>query len=134
MAFGALGSALFFDSRDEESAKRNLLIAAEMGHIHAANLYASLLRRDDSQMLLFWLWAGRVAIRGVPETFISAFVADLNQKVFFFFLESGDHCLEKYMHMPPRFVFAMKMAPQWAFAMGRALLGHVNLVDHLIFG
>ena len=59
-----------FCDRDLSSAKENCLIAAELGHIQAADAYGRLLGEADSAC---WLWFGRVALRGLPHSFFFLF-------------------------------------------------------------
>ena len=56
--------------KDFNLAKENYLIAAELGHVVAATAYGRLLGGSDPGC---WLWLGRVALLGLPISFLRSF-------------------------------------------------------------
>ena len=88
-------------------AKQNLLIAAELGHVWAADRYGFLL---DEFYPTRWLWWGRAAFRGCPRPFLR-FFSDLVER---FFSGSGNASA--------------------IFLIGRAFKGSINMETKEIFG
>ncbi len=69
--------------KDLNLAKQNLLIAAELGHIWAANSFGCLLGDSDPAC---WLWVGRAALHGLSFSFRDSF----SEQVELFFSDSGN--------------------------------------------
>jgi hypothetical protein len=92
---------------NEEKARENYLIAAELGHVDAMVLAGSLVEESDP---LRWFWWGRAAKRGDAYAFVQNFAQQLSQ------LESGSR------------------NGAVVFQIGRALNGHVSVEKRTIFG
>ena len=92
---------------DMNLAKQNYLIAAELGDIYAASSYSSCLDESDPAG---WLWFGRAALRGFPDSFLDYF----SNRVEEFFSGSG---------------YATNV-----FLIGRALKGNIDMEKKRIFG
>ena len=92
---------------DLNLAKENLLIAAELGHVCAADDYGNLLVESDPAC---WLWLGRAALRGRPRSFLYSFSTQVEQ----FFSGSGNATI--------------------VFLIGRALKENIDLEKKKIFG
>ncbi len=88
-------------------AKENFLIASELGDVYAADNYGSLLDESD---LHRWLWWGRAALRGWPDSFLRFF----SKQVELLFSGSGNASV--------------------VFLIGRALKGNICMEKKLIFG
>ncbi len=93
--------------KDLNSAKENLLIAAELGDIYAANSYGNWLDESDPA---HWLWLGRVALRGWPDSFLRSFSKQVDE----FFSCSGNATN--------------------VFLIGRVLKGNIDMEKKRIFG
>ncbi len=93
--------------KDLNLAKENLLIAAELGHVCAADDYGNLLVESDPAC---WLWLGRAALRGRPRSFLYSFSTQVEQ----FFSGSGNATI--------------------VFLIGRALKGNIDAEKEKIFG
>ena len=87
-------------------AKENLLIAAELGHIYAADSYGRLLGNSDPTC---WIWLGRAALRGLPDYFLGSFSEQVKQ----YFSGSGNASI--------------------MFLIGRALKGSIDMERKRIF-
>ncbi len=92
--------------KDLNSAKENLLIAAEFGHIYAAVEYGYLLVKSDPARWHFW---SRAAVRGFPDSFLRSF----SKEVKAFFSGSGNASV--------------------VFSIGRALKGNIDMEKKQIF-
>ncbi len=93
---------------DLDGAKFNYLIAAELGHIAAAEAYTRFL--DDFDVLR-WFWSHRIALRGRPFEFLHRFA----KQVDLFFSGAGSS------------------APV-VFMIGRTLRGKIDIERQEIFG
>ncbi len=93
--------------KDLSLAKENLLIAAELGHTYAALKYGDLLDEFDQAR---WLWLGRAAWLGFPDSFLHSFSRQVEQ----FFSGSGNATV--------------------VFLIGRALKGNIDMEKKEIFG
>ncbi len=93
--------------KDFDLAKQNLLIAAELGDGWASDAYGRLLDGSD---LSLWLWLGRAALRGYPDSFLSYFSEQVKQ----FCSGFGNASV--------------------VFLIGRALKGNIDLEKKEIFG
>ncbi len=62
--------------KDLNSAKENLLIAAELGYVWAAEDYGSLLGKSDP---VRWFWFGRAALHGLHASFLRSFSDQVEQ-------------------------------------------------------
>ncbi len=91
-----------------ESAKENILIAAELGSVDAADSYSNMLVESD---LMRWLWLSRAALHGLPQWFILSF----SQQVYEFFSDSGNNSSA-------------------VFLIGRTLKGNIDVENKRIFG
>ena len=69
--------------KDLNLAKENYLIAAELGHVWAADCYGRLLGESDP---VRWIWLGRAASRGLSDCFLAYFSKEVEQ----FFSGSGN--------------------------------------------
>ncbi len=108
--FSHLGDGFRFGfgcEKDLNSAKQNLLIAAELGHVWAAESYGFLLYETDPCR---WLWWSRAALRGLPDYFLSYFL----KQVELFFSGSGNATI--------------------VFLIGHALKGNIDMEKKEIFG
>ncbi len=92
--------------KDLNLAKQNLFIAAELGHIRAAEDYGNLLGKSDP---VRWFWWSRAALRGWPSSFLDHFAKQVEQ----FFSGSGNATI--------------------VFLIGRALKGNINMENRQIF-
>ncbi len=93
--------------KDLNLAKENFLMAAELGHVWAADDYGDMLHESDPAR---WLWWGRAAFRGLPDSFLDSFWQQVEQ----FFSGSGNATI--------------------MFLIGRALKGNIDVEKRLIFG
>ncbi len=93
--------------KDLNLAKENFLIAAELGHVYAARDFAFLLDESDPAR---WLWLGRAAFRGSPDSFVYGF----SKQVDLFFSGSGNATV--------------------VFLIGRALKANIDEEKERIFG
>ncbi len=93
--------------QDLNFAQENYLIAAELGHVWAANYYGRLLGESDPDC---WLWWSRAAVRGWPFSFLDHFAKRVEK----FFSGSGNATA--------------------VFWIGRALKGNINVEKKEIFG
>ena len=93
--------------KDLDFAKQNLLIAAELGDVWAADLYGNLLDESDP---VCWIWLGRAALRGSPFSFLSY----LSKQVEEFFSGAGNATV--------------------VFLIGRTLKGNIDMEKKQIFG
>ncbi len=93
--------------KDLSLAKENCLIAAELGHIMAAEDYGNLWGDSDP---VCWLWLGRAALRGETFSFLGSFSKQVEQ----FFSGSGNATI--------------------VFLIGRALKGNIDAEKEKIFG
>ncbi len=93
--------------KDLSLAQENFLIAAELGHVWAANYYGRLLGESDPDC---WLWWSRAAVRGWPFSFLDHFAKRVEK----FFSGSGNATA--------------------VFWIGRALKGNINVEKKEIFG
>ncbi len=93
--------------KDLNLAKKNILIAAELGHVWAALDYGHLLDESDPAR---WLWLGRAALRGWRISFLDHFAKQVNQ----FFSGAGNAIV--------------------VFLIGRALKGNIVMEKMEIFG
>ena len=93
--------------KDLNLAKQNLLIAAELGNVYAAEEFGRLLDESDPDC---WLWWSRAAVRGWPFSFLDHFAKQVEQ----FFSGSGNATA--------------------VFWIGRALKGNINVEKKEIFG
>ncbi len=93
--------------KDLNLARENLLIAAELGHIYAAERYGDLLDESDPAR---WIWLGRAALRGQPNSFLDSFANQVKR----FFSGSG--------------------AAPIMFLIGRVLEGNIDMEKKEIFG
>ena len=93
--------------QDLTFAKENFLIAAELGDVNAAWLYGNMLNESD---LARWLWLGKAALRGSPDSFLRSFSEQVEQ----FFSGSGNATV--------------------VFLIGRALKGNIYMEKKEIFG
>ncbi len=62
--------------KDLNLAKENFLIAAELGHVYDARVYGQMLGESDPAL---WLWFGRAALRGYPDSFLCYFSEQVKQ-------------------------------------------------------
>ncbi len=93
--------------KDLNLAKENFLIAAELGHVLAAEIYGNFLGESDPAR---WFWLGRAALRGRSFSFFGSFPKQVEQ----FFSGSGNATV--------------------VFLIGRALKGNIDVVKKEIFG
>ncbi len=93
--------------KDSILAKENFLIAAEVGHVWAADDYSLLLDESDPEC---WLWWGRAALRGWPDSFLDYFSKQVEQ----FFSGSGNATI--------------------VFLIGHVLKGNIDMEKKQIFG
>ncbi len=91
---------------DLNLAKENYLIAAELGHVHAAGFYGNLLEKSDPT---HWLWRGREALGGSPHPLLLSFSEEVVQ----FFSGSGNATI--------------------VFLIGRVLKGNIDMDKEEIF-
>ncbi len=108
--FNLLGSCFqngFGCEIDLNLAKQNYLIAAELGHISAANYYGNLFNESDPAR---WLWRSRAALRGSPVLFLHSFAEQVEQ----YFSGSGNATV--------------------VFLIGRALKDNIDAEKEKIFG
>ncbi len=91
---------------DLNLAKENYLIAAELGDVRAADFYERLLDELDP---VRWVWMGRAALRGLPNSFLFSFPKQVEQ----FFSGSENTTI--------------------VFLIGRALKGNIDLEKKEIF-
>ena len=84
----------------------NFLLAAELGDIHAAEDYGYWLDKSDPAR---WLWLGRAALRGSPDSFLDFF----SEQVEIFFSGCGNATV--------------------VFLIGRALKGNIDMEKKEIF-
>ena len=61
--------------KDVNLAKENLLIAAELGYVWAAQYYGDLLGESDP---VRWIWLSRAALRRAPGSFLHSFSTQVN--------------------------------------------------------
>ncbi len=92
---------------DLNLAKENFLIAAELGQVDSADDYGRLLDESDPAC---WIWLGRAALRGLPNSFLFSFSKQIER----FFSGSGNATI--------------------VFLIGRALKGNIDLEKKKIFG
>ncbi len=92
---------------DFNSAKENILVAAELGHVWAADYYARLLGEFDSAR---WIWLARVALHGFPFSFLVSFSKPVEQ------------------------LFSCSGNAKIVFLIGRALKGNINMEKKEMFG
>ena len=101
----------FLDSigceKDLNLAKQNLLIAAELGNVWAAESYGRLLDVSDPDC---WLWWSRAALRGSANSFLDSCPKQVEE----FFSGSGDSTI--------------------VFLIGRALKANIDVEKKQIFG
>ncbi len=107
LEFGRFLSAGFGCEENLDTAKENLLIAAELGHGDAAHCYGRLLGESDPA---HWIWWGRAALRFIPGSFLDAF----STQVELFFSGSGNATI--------------------VCLIGRALKGNIDMEKKRIFG
>ncbi len=88
-------------------ARETFLIAAELGHVWATACYGCLLGKSEPTC---WIWLGRAALRGMPDSFLDYFSKQVKQ----FFSGSGNATV--------------------VFLIGRALKGNIDLEKKQIFG
>ncbi len=93
--------------KDVNLAKENFLIAAELGHVNAAEDFGRLLVESDHAR---WLWLGRASLRGLPLPFLSSF----SKQVENFFSGAGNASI--------------------VLLIGRALKGNIDMEKKEIFG
>ncbi len=93
--------------KDLNLAKENFLIAAELGHVWAADDYGDMVHESDPAR---WLWWGRAALRNRPRSFLWSFLEQIKQ----FFSGAGNAAV--------------------VFLIGRALKGNIDMEKKLIFG
>ncbi len=93
--------------KDLNLAKQNYLIAAELGYVWAAESFGGLLDEFDP---LRWLWLGRAALRGWPDSFLFSFA----KQVYQFFSGFGNGTI--------------------VFLIGRSLNGNIKVGKKEIFG
>ena len=93
--------------KDVNFATENYLVAAELGHISASEWYGYLLDESDP---VRWLWLGRAALRGLPNTFLVCF----SEPVELFFSGSGNASV--------------------VFLIGRTLKGNIDIEKKKVFG
>ncbi len=94
--------------KDLNLAKEYILIAAELGHVYAAEEFGYLL--DEESDLVRWLWLGRAALRGWYGSFLGSFSKQVEE----FFSGSGNASV--------------------VFLIGRALKGNIDMEEKEIFG
>ncbi len=94
--------------KDVNLAKENILHAAELGHVFAADDFARLLGESD---LVCWLWRGRATLRGLRGCF--SFLQSFSKQVERFFSGYGDASV--------------------VFLIGRALKGKIDMEKKRIF-
>ncbi len=92
---------------DYKLAKKQYLIAAELGHVFAACEYGHRLKDSDPAR---WLWWSRAALRGSHYWFLAAFSKQVEK----FFSDSGNATV--------------------VFLIGRALKGNIDMEKKEIFG
>ncbi len=108
--FYLIGRCLYGGIGCEEDLKvstKNLLIAAELGHVHAANYYGCLFDQCDPAR---WVWLGRAAMHGRPFRFLDSFSKQVEQ----YFSGSGNASI--------------------LFLIGHALKGKIDALNKRIFG
>ncbi len=93
--------------KDLNVTKENYFMAAELGHVWAADHYADMLDISDPAR---WLWWGRTASHDWPDSFLVSFSEQVEQ----FFSGSGNATI--------------------LFLIGRALKGNIDVERRLIFG
>ena len=93
--------------KDLTLAKQNYLIAAELGHVWAADAYVRLLDKSDPAR---WIGLGRAASRGLPFPFLDSFSKQVDK----FFSGSGNATI--------------------VFLIGRALKGNIDVEKKQFFG
>ena len=92
---------------DLKLAEENLLIAAELGSVEAAEWLSVLLDRSDPAR---WIWSLKAALRGSPYSFLGSFWTQVDQ----FFSGSGNAAI--------------------VFWIGHALKGNIDMKKKEIFG
>ncbi len=97
--------------KDLNLAKENYLIAAELGHVHAAEGYGYSLDESDPAR---WIWWSRVALRGTPGSFLVFFSDQVKR----FFSPFGN----------------TSVVSSVVFVIGHALKGNIDLKKEEIFG
>ncbi len=88
-------------------AKENFLIAAELGHVWAADDLGRILDACNHDR---WIWFSRAALHGWPESFLESFSDEVGN----FFSGCGNATV--------------------VFLIGRALKGNINMDEKLFFG
>lgn len=108
--FFELGSCFYRGvgcDRNLNMAKENLLVAAELGHVEAGSWLSNILDECDPARMI---WSVKVALRGIPNSFLDSFANQVEQ----FFSGSGNSSI--------------------VFLIGHALKGNIDMEKQLIFG